>query len=201
MKEALILFFVLLFGCGGEAGAKPCIPIDVVQIRTLGNGITASFDELTKILLDGQKLFNRNFSFAEICHTSRKEAWYPPAAYQNVLENYMFVFYYWFNTFNFKYGRILLAIHPTPAGRYVAGLSITRSYLDPEFPGFAFAWCGKNKYTCEQITIHEILHTLGAKHLAGVNVMNRYVGGKDYLKVFPRTKTQVRRYLKRKGVL
>ena len=202
MKELLVIFFVLLFGCGGGAGAKPCIPTSVVHVKSLANQITISERNLSEVLKRSKIFFNKNFRYASLCVLSETDSWYAPEAYDN--SSYALsrnVFLYWYNFISFKFGIVSALIHPTQGENNIGGLGVARSFLDAETHPLTISWCTNDIIKCQIVFIHELLHTIGAGHTKEYGIMYRYIVGESQLVVLPETRTGVRRYLKRKGLL
>lgn len=203
MEKGLVLFIFLLLGCGGDAAAKPCIPVDVVKFKTPGANIAQTDAKLSQVLAESRKFVNKNLGFVNLCFVSNNNLTVPDMAYVNSLQNYYAVFNYWFISLRkaFQFGHVTLGVHPVSKPSNAAGRAIQESYLDATYPAFAIAWCGRDSLICKVIVIHELLHTMGASHVKDRSIMYSYLIGAEQLVMSAPTKTEVRRYLKRKGLI
>lgn len=178
--------------------AAPCIPIDLGKLTNTESQTGISDARLNRSLSKSAKFIKRNLSFIELCVIS-KSTIVNNDPYLDKYQSYNF----WYGYLNTKipYGHVALLVHPVTNSKNIGGMADASSFLDKRFSAIAIAWCNKNIISCEIIIVHEVLHTLGAKHHPGIHIMAPYVYGPEQLSIIPDTKTEVRRYLKQKGLL
>ena len=200
----IFLRLVIFLLIAASAWAKPCIPIAIYHAKTPGSQITISDSNLAITISKSTKFLRKNFKFIDFCVISERDYWYNSSAYSNFPKNYTKgVFEYWWFAMQhyFKNYIVTAVIHPVWLEDFAAGAALLRSYLSKTYSPFLIAWCGQNTLNCQIIFTHELLHTIGAKHQPGNNIMNPYLIGKQQLVVYSVTFSQVRRYLKRKGII